>query len=502
MRILAAWIGNADLNGSRIGDGESPGPIAAAVEARAFDRLLLLSDQDDLATQQYVRWLSGRTSAVIDLERVELSSPTNMKEIYQGATRALDRVLALADDSAQLTMHLSPGTPAMAAVWVLLGKTRYPAEFLESSVQAGVRAAEVPFDISAELLPAIFAGPDLRLAAQSAETAPGSAVFGDITFRSDSMRRVVDRAKRAAGRSVPILIEGESGTGKELLAKSIVNHGPRKFGPFRVVNCGAIPSELIEAELFGHVKGAYTGATRDRAGYFEEADGGTLFLDEIGELPLSAQVKLLRVIQEGEVTRVGATQAKRINTRIIAATNRNLAAEAAAGRFRADLFYRLAVLVLRLPPLTAREGDIGLLIDELLQRINAESLEEPGYIEKQLAPGARRVLLARSWPGNVRELQNTLRRAAVWTDGGVISEDDIRDALFTEVPGAGSEREVLGPIGDGVNLRQIISGVKRHYLEEALAASGGNKSKAARLVGLASPQVFSAWFKKYVESAD
>ena len=498
MRILAAWIGNTDLKGARTGDERTPGPIAAAVRDRTFDYLLLLTNQSRTDTDQYVHWLEGQTSARIDAVRVKLSSPTNMNEIHHAVVGALDRVLAVVGEGAHLTMHLSPGTPAMAVVWILLGKTRYPAEFLESSIEAGVKTADVPYDISAELLPAIFRGPDRRLAERSAETVGESAVFGDIVFRSASMERLIKSAKKVAARSVTVLIEGESGTGKELLAKAIVSHGPRKDKRLRVVNCGAIPSELIESELFGHVKGAFTGATSNRAGYFEEADGGTLFLDEVGELPLYAQVKLLRVLQEGEVTRIGSSEAKKVDVRIIAATNKNLAREVSEANFRADLFYRLVVLVLKLPPLREREGDIGLLSETLLRRINMESAQEPGYVEKSLNPGARRILLTQPWPGNVRELQNTLRRAAVWTDGSIIAEEDIRDAILHEIPYGDSHDTVLGPIGEGVDLNEILSRVRCHYLQAAMSASGGNKSRAARLVGLKSPQVFSAWLNKNV----
>ena len=213
------------------------------------------------------------------------------------------------------------------------------------------------------------------------------------------------------------MIEGESGTGKELLAKAIANEGVRKEKPFRVINCGAIPSELLESELFGHEKGSFSGAIKDRAGYFEEADKGTLFLDEIGELPLSAQVKLLRVLQECEVARVGSSRPRKVDVRIIAATNRDLAEEVRKGRFREDLFYRLAVVVLKIPSLRQREGDIGLLVDALLRRVNEECAEEPGYIQKKISAGARNLLLNHPWPGNVRELQNTLRRAAIWSEG-------------------------------------------------------------------------------------
>ena len=190
--------------------------------------------------------------------------------------------------------------------------------------------------------------------------------FNDIIHRSEVMQRVILKARRIAPRSIPVLIEGESGTGKELFARAIHDASPRKEKPFVAINCGAIPAELVESELFGHEKGAFTGANTARAGHFEAAHQGTIFLDEIGELPKGMQVKLLRTVQEGEVKRIGATQARKVDIRIIAATNRNLIDEVAAGNFREDLFYRLAVAVIKLPPLRERAGDVSLLIDHFL----------------------------------------------------------------------------------------------------------------------------------------
>jgi transcriptional regulator with PAS, ATPase and Fis domain len=202
------------------------------------------------------------------------------------------------------------------------------------------------------------------------------------------MQRVVARARRVAPRRIPVLIEGESGTGKELFARAIHQAGPHSERPMITVNCGAIAPELIESELFGFEKGAFTGAVGPRQGVFEAADTGTLFLDEIGELPKAAQIRFLRALQEGEITRVGATTPKRIDVRIIAATNRSLTREVAAGRFREDLFYRLAVAVITLPPLRERDGDARLLLDRLLDQVNRESATEPGPFLKEVAQAA------------------------------------------------------------------------------------------------------------------
>jgi transcriptional regulator with GAF, ATPase, and Fis domain len=295
-----------------------------------------------------------------------------------------------------------------------------------------------------------------------------------------------------------VLIEGESGTGKELLAKAIHSASPRRDKRLRIVNCGAIPIELVEAELFGHEKGAFTGAMQPHAGYFEDADGGTLFLDEIGELPLAAQVKLLRILQEGEVTRVGSTKARKVDVRIIAATNRDLMTEVLEGRFREDLFFRLAVLVLKIPPLRQREGDLGPLIDGLLGRINEVSAGELGFRRKKISPAARNLLLLHPWPGNVRELHNTLQRAAVWSDGDVIEADDIRESLLPLEGRPGRSDALLdSPLGQGFDLKDLIGAVARHYLHRAMEAAHGNKTRAAELVGLPNYQTLSNWLTKY-----
>jgi DNA-binding NtrC family response regulator len=262
------------------------------------------------------------------------------------------------------------------------------------------------------------------------------------------------------------------------------------------VNCGAIPPELVESELFGHEKGAFTGATASRKGHFAEADGGTLFLDEVGELPRTTQVKLLRTLQEGEILPVGSSRSRRVDVRVIAATNRSLVAEVTTGTFREDLFHRLAVAVLRLPPLRERREDLPLLIDHLLAQVNQEGAEQPGFVEKRLSAGARNLLLQHPWPGNVRELQNTLRRAAIWTPDATLKAEDVREALLPM--GSPPDDRILDqPLGESLDLPALLAKVARHYLERALDETAGNKTRAAKLVGLPSYQTLSNWMKRY-----
>ncbi|MEQ1566981.1 MAG: sigma 54-interacting transcriptional regulator [Myxococcota bacterium] len=304
-------------------------------------------------------------------------------------------------------------------------------------------------------------------------------------------------ARRVAHRNVPVLIEGESGTGKELIARACHAEGPRRHQPFVAINCGAIPPELVESELFGHVKGAFTGAARDRPGHFRAAHSGTLFLDEVGELPLATQVKLLRVLQEGEVTPIGASQPLPVDVRVIAATHRRLLDACRDGHFRFDLFYRLAVAVIVLPPLRARPGDLRLLIDTVTEELSAEShrLSEPA---PRLTTGALAVLQGHRWPGNVRELRNVLRRAHLWSEGGLITEEDAREALLGADDAPVVDPILNRPLGEDLSLPDVLSEVARHYLTRALAEADGNKSRAARLVGLSSYQTLDNWLARHV----
>ncbi len=497
-KVLISWIGTTDLRAPQAGAEVGTGPVAQALEELRFDQARLLTNHEPETVAPYRAWLRARAPEVqIQVLQETLSSPTAFGEIYAAAVRACGAVVEKAPDASSLTFHLSPGTPAMAAIWVILAKTRFPAELIESSRLHGVRVASVPFDISADFLPDLLRRPDRELERLSAGLASEAPEFDEILHRSAAMRRVILRARRVAPRSVPVLIEGETGTGKELVARAIHRASPRRDRPFVAVNCGALSPELVESELFGHERGAFTGASARRDGHFVAADGGTLFLDEIGELPLSAQVKLLRTLQEGEVLPVGSSRPRTVNVRPIAATNRSLPSEVGAGRFREDLFYRLAVAVLRLPPLRERADDLALLIDRLLERVNRESEQQPGHVHKKLSVGARNLLLSHPWPGNVRELQNTLRRATLWSSEETLTADDVREALLPVAASDQAETVLNRPLGNSLDLRAVLADVARHYLERALAEAGGNKTEAARLVGLPSYQTLTNWMKRY-----
>ena len=495
---LVSWLGKTDLRAVLEREQVGVGPVTQALQTGRFSRLELLCDYSPDESAAYLAWLGTVAPTPVIPHFVTLDNPTDFGAIYRLARQVVTETIASQPKGDGLAFHLSPGTPAMAAVWIILAKTRFPAELIESSIRHGVRTASVPFDISADFLPDLLDRPDRTLERLTAGLPPEAPEFDAIVHRSPAMQRAIARARRAAPRSIPILIEGESGTGKELLARAIHQASPRRDHPFVTVNCGAIAPDLIESELFGHEKGAFTGAAAQRQGYFESAHRGTLFLDEIGELPKPAQVKLLRALQEGEVTRVGATSPIQVDARILAATNRTLSDEVAAGRFREDLFYRLAVAVIRLPPLREREGDAGLLLDRLLDQVNRESEPEPGYGPKNLSVNARELLLGHPWPGNVREMLNTLRRAAVWSPGPTIDLEDARDALLpSPTRDQASDPTMAQDIAQGIDLNAIIDQVARHYLEQAMTFTGGNKARAAKLLGFGNATTLTNWLKKH-----
>jgi len=297
--------------------------------------------------------------------------------------------------------------------------------------------------------------------------------FHQILGKSKPMRDVFDLIRRVADSPTNVLITGESGTGKELVAKAIHYNSERRDSPFIPVNCAAIPEALLESELFGHVKGAFTDAKNDKRGLFEEAHKGTLFLDEISELPLLLQAKLLRAIQEHEIRRVGATRSVAIDVRIIAATNLRLAEEIKVKRFREDLYYRLNVIEIALPPLRERREDIPLLVDAFLKRC-VESSRKPvrGMTESALA-----LLIDYAWPGNVRELENVIERAVTLSRSEKITPDDLPPVI----QGARGERRVLDEAADRILPLQEI---EKEYILRILEKTGGNKYQAAQMLGI------------------
>ena len=346
---------------------------------------------------------------------------------------------------------------------------------IQTAVEATQRGAydflEKPLDTDRVLLTLRNALQHLSLASEyrrlTADIEDRYAIVGE----SRALREVLDTVSKVAPTPARVLIMGDNGSGKELVARAIHRGSPRKAKPFIEVNCAAIPTELIESELFGHMKGSFTGAFADRAGKFELADGGTLFLDEVGDMSLAAQAKVLRALQEGVVTRIGATKPITVDVRVIAATNTDVATEIAEGRFREDLFYRLNVVPITVPPLRQRRDDIPLLVE----RFVAELARHEGLPARRFTPDAVAVLQGRDWPGNVRELRNAVERLVILTAGDSVGAADVRRVL-----GEARDATALGDLAEVDTFERFKAEAEKTFLLGKLAEHDWNVSETAR----------------------
>ncbi len=296
--------------------------------------------------------------------------------------------------------------------------------------------------------------------------------FGDIVGQSEVMKRVYALVQKVAPFRTTVLVTGESGTGKELVARAIHEASPRAEAAFVALNCAAIPEHLLESELFGHVRGAFTDAHTDRKGLFEEAADGTLFLDEIGELSMPLQVKLLRALQDGEVRRVGSSKATTVETRVVAATARDLEEEVGEGRFREDLFYRLNVVQVKLPPLRERLTDIEALVRHFIEKTNSRLGTEVSGVDER----AMKALVAYDWPGNVRELENIIERASVLSDGEVLAWESLPDQV------ANARADHLPRDPEDLSIKRASRALETAFIRAALLKTGGNRTQASRLL--------------------
>lgn len=495
-KILISWVGKNDLSAAKTGE---LGPVLAALrheqdKSSSFDNIHLLYNYPNTEVSRYIDWLKDELNSktLVSKYHVSLSSPTAYDEIYPAVFEQLTQLNKKFPDH-QRYVHLSPGTPAMTAVWVLLVKTQFPSVCLESWVDPDgqqVQQRELPFKIAAEFSYKAQqrAGHRLQDAEESLPELRG------IIGQSPAMLDAITKSRKMAARDVPVLIQGETGTGKEVFAKAIHDESIRKEQPFVAVNCAALPIELAESLLFGHKKGAFTGAATNHSGYFAQADGGTLFLDEIGDLDLRLQTKLLRALQEKVFTPVGSNSIERSDFRLICATHKNLTMMIEDNSFREDLFYRIAIGIINLPAVRYRQEDISLLSDALLKQINEDLADQPEYRRKKLTACAYDYIKSHSWPGNVRELKACLLRAAVWTDDEYLSSDIISSSI---IPREVKPSHIPSQIDSNIDLNNVLGEIASEYIRHALLKTHGNKAATAKLLGFRSSQVLTNWMNKY-----
>jgi two-component system response regulator AtoC len=404
--------------------------------------------------------------ALGDFDVVTAASAAEALPLAAGVEVVVTDLVMPGEDGLALAARLRELDPELP---VILLTARGSERTAVAAMKAGVHDyLTKPFGVEELRLVVSRAVETRRLRRASHELALERLCGQSIVGQSPAWRALMDQVRRAGRRDVTVLVRGETGTGKELVAAALHAESGRREGPLVRFNCAAIPAALAEAELFGHARGAFTGATADRRGFFAQADGGTLVLDEVGELPLGLQAALLRALQGGEIQRVGG-RIERVDVRVVACTNRDLSAEVSAGRFRQDLYYRLAVVELLAPALRERREDIPLLVDDLRKRWAVRL----GIEEVRFAPALTVALTARDWPGNVRELENAIVRILTLGDGGEVGVE----ALKWLAPGE-SPVEGTGP------LRAQLDAFERQLLARVLADCGGNQSEAARRLGV------------------
>jgi len=492
MDVLLTFTGFHDpYSKGLIGDEEQPGPILSLVRVKPFDRIVLFStpntEKNTDATQEA---LKGKfTQTEVEVRNLRLEDPTDYLAILR-ELRLQIQALCEYFTEARFFVAVASGTPQMHACWLLLvAGGELPARILHVRPPRFV-TRELPavseVDLTAPEFPVVrtsvcwldlpeVSPPDLETALLQ------TGIIGD----HPSLRKALEKGAAFAAYQKPILIMGETGTGKELFARLIHRLSGRPLDQFVPENCATI-KDLAESRLFGHRKGAFTGAVSDRKGLFDQADGGTLFLDELGELPLETQAKFLRVLQDGRIEPVGGQEAHQVDVRIIAATNKDLPQAVKAGEFREDLYYRLRGCEIRLPALRDRKTDIPKIALHVLDRINA-SLKRP----KRLSPDTLKRLQHHPWPGNVRDLEHVIENAAILSRRDILEPEDFElpDLNDTSI----NKPHVPEPY-EGFSLEEYIKQVRTDLITKAGEMAGGNQTRAAKLLGL-TPQAIHKFFK-------
>jgi len=499
VHILLTWLGNRDLENM---EQEHNAAIVtlATKSSIPFDKIVILSNKDEAKWDKFERFLKKRMATInrpnqdIQVYKVNITSPIDYKSINKVTERWLTK---LSEEADTLSINLTSGTPAMTTLSVLVGKGKTNVQFLQATPQNELEYVDIPIDFGKEYIKSAA-----KNIANFATSLPKiEKAFSELTVHSALMTEVVEKAKRIARSEVPALILGETGTGKELMANAIHQASLRKNKSIRTINCGALAENLVDSTLFGHKKGAFTGAEKDHLGLFEQADGGTLFLDEVGELTPAIQVKLLRALQQGEVNRLGDTKTINVNVRVIAATHQDLLRLVSEGKFREDLYYRLAVGIIEMPALRERSDDIPEIVKQLTSQINKAGSKHPEYISKNISENGIKFILSQPWQGNIRELWSTLNRAFLWSDSQVITEKDLADTIINRTAMSNDDKINLS-FNDKLDIVQLTEKFQKKYIEAALKASGNVKKQATKILGLKDHQTLSNWMKRLGISPD
>jgi len=489
MKVLLTFTGFHDpYCAGLVGESQQPGPIVSLVSARQFDEVILFgTPATDHQTQQTEQALHDLQPGLkIRVENLPIQDPTDYLSILRNLRQSMKPILDQAADK-EMFIAVASGTPQMHACWLLLvSGGEIPAKILHIRPPRYV-TKDAPMVSVVNIESPEF--PDVCYSVceePSALYGEGRhATLGDaiaelgIVGEDPKTVQALKMASVLAEHDQPILIQGETGTGKELIARLIHRLSGRSGDKFIAVNCGALPDNLVESILFGHIKGAFTGANANQLGKFEIADGGTLFLDEVGELPAEVQPKFLRVLEDGIVEPIGAKRGKKVDVRILAATNVDLQQAVEGKTFREDLYYRLSFATIKLPPLRERRGDIPGIALHILDKIN-KTVRRP----KRLSADALTRLQGHAWKGNIRDLENVLGRSALMAQEDVLRAEDL---LIDEPRKKKDPLSYLPEPGDGFNLEEYLRSVRKQLMLKALEMAGGRQSGAARMLGV-SPQ--------------
>ena len=493
MKILLTFTGFHDpYTIGLVGEEEISGPILSLVNEVAFDRVILFSTPRTGKHTQLTKDALRSLYPALNVETLEipLDDPTDYLLILRGLRDRFGQISHTFPDG-DIYISVASGTPQMHACWLLLvASGEIPARILHIRPPRFV-TVERPLISEVDLTshdfpivrPNIFIDTATDIIHPDFDTAVREiGIIGD----HPSMEMALEVASILAPTNASMLLLGETGTGKELFSKLIHRLSNRTQGPFIPINCASIPKELVESTLFGHKKGSFTGAVSDQTGKFDAAHKGTLFLDELGELPISTQSKLLRVLEDGMIEPLGNSKSHKVDVRIVAATNQDINQAIKDGRFRQDLYYRLNVGVIQIPPLRERRSDIPKIALRILDGLN-HSLKKP----KRFSTSALKKLQKYSWPGNVRDLKNIIERSALLSSNNVLTNMDI---LIPEEQKETSDRGVFPEPQEGFVLDEFLSGARRELITKALEAAKGNQSEAARLLGI-SPQAVHKFLK-------